>query len=123
MASDFRPEGPRLSFSQPDWRSARTISHREIFREMIAEEVRRGRLDRARRQRIIRYAAQLGLSAVEAGAMIQECRAEALQSDDPAVRTYALRLVEPPPAWSFPAKVGATLLTAVVVHLAMRFIF
>jgi hypothetical protein len=99
---------------------ARRISHREIFRAMIAHEVRAGRLDQARRQRIVRYAAQLGLSAIEAGEMIEACRLEALESDDPVVREHGLRLVEAQPAWNFRAKLGLTLAGAVLVHLIFR---
>ncbi len=63
---------------------------------MIAHEVRSGTLTAARRRRIVRYAAKMGLTAVEAGELVQECREAALLSDDPQVRRFALRL--PPPA-------------------------
>ena len=71
------------------------IDTRDIFRELIASELRDGRLTRERRRRIVRYAAQMGLSAVEAGRLIAACRAEALQSVDPTEKYHALRLVEP----------------------------
>ena len=70
----------------------------EIFRELIAQEVRSGRLTPSRRRRIVRYASHLHLSAVETGRLIAECREEALESEDPEVVYHALRLVEPPPA-------------------------
>ena len=76
----------------------RRIDTQEIFRELIAQEVRSGRLTPSRRRRIVRYAAQLHLSAVETGRLIAECRAEALESDDPQEIYHALRLVEPPRA-------------------------
>ncbi len=121
MNTEGRPgEAPRLVWENVGQLPLRSISNREIFREMIAHEVRAGRLDRARRQRIVRYAAQLGLSAVETGAMIQDCRAEAILSEDPLIREHALRLVEPPPGWSLSARLGATLATAVLVHLLIR---
>jgi hypothetical protein len=41
---------------------------------MIAEEARCGRLTPIRRARIVRFASQLGLSAVETGRLIEECR-------------------------------------------------
>lgn len=111
----------RLSVPEDESRlPARHISRREIFREMIAQEVRRGRLDRARRGRIVRYASQLGLTAVEAGEMIEACRLEALDDADPVVREHGLRLVDPPPAWSFRAKLGLTVAGALVVHLLLR---
>ncbi|MGB0714468.1 MAG: hypothetical protein ACPGXK_01235 [Phycisphaerae bacterium] len=56
---------------------------REIFERMIEQEVRNGRLTAHRRRRIIRYAAQLRLNAVDAGMLIQQCQervAEELQS-------------------------------------------
>jgi len=96
------------------------LTHREIFREMIAQEVRCGRMDAARRRRIVRYAAQLGLSAVEAGEMIETCREEALRSEDPIIRRHALRLVEAPPAMPFSTKLAITLLGAFLVHCILR---
>jgi hypothetical protein len=53
-----------------------------IFREMIAAELRAGRLTPLRRARIVRYASQLGLSAVEAGRLITECHQKALDFSD-----------------------------------------
>lgn len=58
------------------------IDNQTIFRELIAGEVRAGRMNRAQRRRIVRYAAQLGLSAVEAGELISECQMAALARDD-----------------------------------------
>ncbi len=121
MHEDARPrEALRLAERPHRGHLHAPITHHEIFREMIAYELRAGRLTRARRQRIVRYAAQLGLSAVEAGRMIEACRQAALESDDPLVREHALRLVEPPQAWSFRAKLGITMLGAILVHLILR---
>jgi len=53
-----------------------SLDTRLIFRRMIEDEVRAGRLTRSRRRRIVRYAAQLDLSAVETGRLIDECRAK-----------------------------------------------
>lgn len=50
------------------------IDQRMVFRELIAAEVRNGRMNRHQRARIVRYAAQLGLSAVETGQLIAECQ-------------------------------------------------
>ena len=69
---------------------------REIFQGMIAHELRNGRLTSYRRRRIVRYAARLGLSAVEAGRFIAACREAALESGDPVERHHALRLADPP---------------------------
>ncbi len=73
------------------------IAAADVYYEMIAGELRHGRMSRARRRRIVRYAAQLGLSAVEAGRLITECREQALESDDPIERQHALEFVEPAP--------------------------
>lgn len=87
---------------------------------MIAREVQCGRMDAARRRRIVRYAAQLGLSAVEAGEMIEACREEAARSDDPRVRGHALRLVEAPQTMPLSTKLGLTFLGALMVHWVLR---
>ena len=71
------------------------IDARDIFHEMILTELRAGRLTRTRRRHIVGYAAQMGLSATEAGRLLAACREEALQSDDPSERYHALRLAEP----------------------------
>jgi hypothetical protein len=59
-----------------------TIAIDDIFRELIRSEIRNGRLSTWRRRRIVQYAAQLNLSAVEAGRMIEECRAEFFGDQD-----------------------------------------
>jgi hypothetical protein len=96
----------------------RHISNKEVFRKLIRDEIRSGRLTPARRRRIVRYAAQLDMSAVDVGLMIAQCREEALKSEDPAARQHALKLVEPPPsrmplAW----KLSAVVLLAIIVDL------
>lgn len=68
-----------------------------IFRELIANEIRSGRLTAARRARIVRYASQLGLSAVETGRLIHDCVYEALEDRDPVAQACALRLAAEPP--------------------------
>ena len=98
----------------------RRIDTKEIFRELIAQEVRSGRLSPSRRRRIVRYAAQLRLSAVETGRMIAECRDEALESEDPEEIYHTLRLVEPPPAtMPWPLKIAIALAGAVVVNFLL----
>lgn len=77
-------------------RFAARISTREVFEQMIEHELRSGRLTRGRRRRIVRYAARLGMSAVEAGRFLDTCRANALASDNPAERLFALRLADAP---------------------------
>ncbi len=96
-----------------------------IFREMIARELRCGRLNRAQRARIVRCAAQMGLSATQAGRLIAECREEALRCADPQSRRFALRLVEPAepviPTW---LKIAAVIVAALTVDvLIVRWIW
>jgi hypothetical protein len=96
------------------------IDTKEIFRRLIAQEVRSGRLTPSRRRRIVRYAAQLNLSAVETGRLITECRNEALESENPEEIYHALRLVEPPPAiMPWPLKIAIALAGAVVVNFLL----
>ena len=95
----------------------RRIDTKEIFRELIAQEVRSGRLTPSRRRRIVRYAAQLSLSTVETGRLIAECRDEALESEDPEVIYHALRLVEPPPrTMPITVKFAVALIVAIVLY-------
>jgi hypothetical protein len=74
-----------------------SIDTREVFRRLIADELRSGRLTPSRRRRIVRFAAHLGLSAVQVGRLITACREETLRSADANERRHALRLVEPAP--------------------------
>ena len=91
-----------------------------IFHQMIADELRNGRLTRERRKRVIRYAAQLGLSAVEAGILITTCREQVLESADPIERRHALKLVEPAPERIPVAfKLAAVVVLAIVADLLL----
>lgn len=98
------------------------IENHEIFRELIADELRSGRLNSNQRRRIVRYAAQMGLSAVEAGRLMAACRDEALATSDADVREHALRLALPDerPDLPWPARVAAVVGVAVLIHLALR---
>ncbi len=73
------------------------IDVNDIFRDMISQELRDGRLTPAHRRRIVDYAARMGFSAVQAGRLIESCRDEALVHGDATERRHALRLIEPPP--------------------------
>lgn len=64
-----RPPSDRPAF-QP------IIALDDVFVEMIRAEIRNGRLSAWRRRRIVQFAAQLNLSAVEAGRLIEQCRAD-----------------------------------------------
>ena len=95
-----------------------SIDTQDIFRQLIADEVRSGRLTPARRRRIVRFAARLGLSAVQTGRLITACREEALRSDDPTERYHAMRLVEPDPTRvPTPIKIALLVGAALVVDL------
>ena len=98
-----------------------SIDTRDVFRQMIAMELRNGRLTAGRRRRIVRYASQMGLSAVEAGQLIAACRREALESNDPAERYHALRLVEPAPP-RVPVAVVLSVALAVAILLDLIFL-
>lgn len=90
----------------------------EIFRALIAEELRNGRLNPAQRRRIVRYAARMGLSAVEAGKLLSACREEALASADADLREFALRLApaEARRSLPLPIRVAIALLVAWLIH-------
>ena len=90
------------------------IEMRDVFHQMIADELRKGRLTQERRKRIIRYAAQLGLSAVEAGRLITTCREQVLDRADSVDRRHVLKLVEPEPE-----RIPAAFKLALVVALAI----
>ena len=109
------PEAARANDGDSDIpKFVRSIDTQDIFRQLITDELRNGRLTPARRRRIVRYAAGLGLSAVQAGRLVEACRREVLQSSDPAERYHALRLVEAPPT-----KVPTPLKIAIVVAAAI----
>ena len=57
------------------------IETRNVLRAMIAKEIESGRLTPRRRKRIVQFASQLGLSPIEAGDLVQQCR---LNSDEVA---------------------------------------
>jgi hypothetical protein len=71
-----------------------SIDMKDVFCRLIEEELRGGRLTRSRRKRIVQYAVQLRISAVETGRLIEACRQRVLESSEPAERYHALRLVE-----------------------------
>ncbi|MFQ5461954.1 MAG: hypothetical protein ACE5E5_04920 [Phycisphaerae bacterium] len=125
MAQDRSPgEFPRRSASADNSVStaAAPIDQREIFRQLIEDEIRNGRLTRARRRRIVRYAAQLRLSAVEAGTMIDRCRARLAEDRemhaDTAIRPQ-LKLVTEPPAASLVWQLWLILVAAIIFDLWM----
>ena len=114
--SPNRQVPPREARSRVDSSSSyvAALGTREIFRQLIANEIRSGRLTPARRRRIVRYAASLGMSAVEAGELITACHKQIMESDDPAGRYHALRLVR-----AQPGRVPLALKISIVIVLAI----
>jgi len=107
---------------------AAPIDQREIFRQLIEDEIRNGRLTRARRRRIVRYAAQLRLSAVEAGNMIERCRARLAEerelygsaANPPQLKLAARpKLVHEPPYASIVWQLWLILVAALMFDLVM----
>lgn len=72
------------------------IESHDVFRQLIEEEIRNGRLSTSRRRRIVRYAAQLGLSATQAGRLIEASRAEFQQERASRNSQSQLRWVQTP---------------------------
>ncbi len=63
----------------------------QIFREMVAQQLRNGPLNRnRRRRRLVQYAAGLGISPVQAGNLIQQAHRQA-EAASP-VRSSLLRI-------------------------------
>ncbi len=103
----------------PDARTTRlgggaSLSNEAIFRALIAGELRNGRLTAARRRRIVRYGASMGLSAGELGKLITQCRNEALLSEDHVERRHALRFVDRPPRTT-PVALKIAMIFAIVI--------
>ncbi len=89
-----------------------------IYREMITNELRAGRLTPGRHAEIVRFGSHLGFSVLEANKLVAECRDRALQSADPVERNYALRLLPPQRTW-IPTtwKVAAVIALAIVLDI------
>ncbi len=113
----FNPPGaPAAPGDATAWQ--RRISAHEVFEELLAGELRAGRLTAGGRRRIIAYGAQLGLTPAQVARMIERRRNEAIADDDPAARHHALRLVDPPPQRvPFAAKIALVITLAIAVDL------
>jgi hypothetical protein len=91
----LRAGGAEPAANEPPWQ--RSITAQEIFEQLLADEIRAGRLCAAGRRRVMAYGAQLGLSPAQVARMIERSRDAVLTDDDPAIRHHALELIEPPP--------------------------
>lgn len=95
-----------------------------IFRETVRWELSRGRLSSWRRRRLVKYAAALRISAVDAGRLIQEA-GQAQQEEQLAGEPAAphLRLVDAPDnRWPVWAKLATALGLVVVIKLTLAWI-
>ncbi len=96
------------------------IANEDIFRKLIEDELRAGRLTPSRRRRIVRYAAHLHLSAVQIGQMIESAHRKALNSEDESLRHHALKLIPAdegiiPTPW----KIAGVIVFALIVDLLL----
>ena len=126
-----RPDhhGPGFDpFSLPDeparaGSGRRAMSHvdaKAVFREAVRWELANGRLSAWRRRRIVRYAAALRITAVEAGRVIQQAtrdhQAEVRRNQPPP----ALRCVAAPDqGWPTWAKLAASLFALVAAEAVL----
>ena len=83
---------PPFEAAQPEQRRLHKIETAEIFRGMIEWEIRSGKLTSSRRRRIIQYAAQLGLSPIDAGQLITTVCRDAMDNEP---QDLTLRYVAP----------------------------
>ena len=91
-----------------------------IFREVIDNELRAGRLTTSQKAQIMRFGVEFGLSDAETTDLINECRDKALVSADPAERRYARQHLDPGPAripttW----KMAGVIAVAIAVDVAL----
>lgn len=100
------------------------IDMHDVLERMVADELRSGRLTPAGRRRVVRYAAGMGLSAVQAGRLLERIRQEALLDNDPRVRRHALRLVPPlKPGMSMRRRLAIGMIATIVLQLLWARLF
>ena len=124
IRNDNRHDAPDTGSGRSN-RLLESLETRDIYEQMIDHELRVGRLSPSRRKRIIRYAAGLGLSAVEAGKLVDACQAKIASEQGQPDPSPTLKMAESSPTPNQPAridaiwKIGAVVLLAVVVDLMM----
>ncbi len=96
----------------------------DIFREMIRMELVHGELSPWRRRKLVRYAASLRLSAVEAGELVQEAvRANAAAGwGDPSDRGESKLRLAVAPAPTRHGRTAVKLLAALAAALLIKLI-
>lgn len=92
-----------------------------IFRKLIYDEIRNGRLNRERRARVVRYACGMGLSARQAGELVRQCAERVAAEHDGRTRSIALHLVEEAPCGKgvHPAVIWGVAATVILVALVL----
>lgn len=68
---------------------APAIDPRDIFRQLILDEIRSGRMTPRRRRQIVRYARDMGVPNRIIDRFMVECRNQLLRSPDPDERRHA----------------------------------
>lgn len=103
--------------------NAQSLDTKTVFREMIVHEIKNGRLSSWRRKRIVRYAAKMGLSAVEAGKLLAECRDQAMSELQAGRKTPQLRVRAPETDDNTTAnRVVLAIMFAILVNAALMLI-
>jgi len=93
-----------------------SIPVEEIFEHMFTQELRDGRLTPKRRKRLVQYAAQMGLSARQAGMLMDRCCQNAIAKGVERAHGQALRLADPPlPRISEPTRITIIIIISLVV--------
>ncbi len=89
-----------------------SIPVEDIFEQMFALELRDGKLTPKRRKRLVQYAAQMGLSARQAGALLERSCQQAIDDGAEPAYGHAMRIAHPPEP-RIPEPVRITLIVAI----------
>ena len=89
-----------------------SVDREAIFRQLIDQELRHGRLNKATRARIVGYACGMGVSATRAGELVRECATEMSRQRHAPEREFALRILNEPQE---PDRIATPLLLAIGV--------
>lgn len=102
--------------------SSQTLNNKAIFRRLISQEIRNGRLSTYRRRRIVQYAAHLGISAVDMGKMIEHCSQKCFEESMQKNAQPDIRLVKTSAGRSYSAiitcLVGLSFILSVMAYIA-----
>lgn len=93
---------------------------RRIFRSMVVGELEAGFLRYSKREELIRYAANLGLTEFEAMLLIAEAQHNADQIEPLHFQSAAtLASLSRPEAWSIPMRLSVALVIAAFIDLVL----